>query len=114
LPPGVHINAVGSYTPDAREIPPETVARAAVYVDSRAATWAEAGDLIQPLTAGLISRDHIRGELGDVVLGRAAGRVNSDQITLFKSVGIAVQDAVAARVALENASRLKLGTVVPW
>ncbi len=65
LSPGVHINAVGSYTPHAREIPVETVARAAVYVDSREAAWSEAGDLIQPLEAVLITRDHVRAELGD-------------------------------------------------
>ena len=114
LPAGTHINAVGSYTPEAREIPPETVARTLVYVDSRAAAWEEAGDLIQPLTAGLISREHVRGEIGEVVLGRAAGRTTREQVTLFKSVGVAVQDAVAARFAIENATRLKLGSTVPW
>ena len=111
---GVHINAVGSYTPQAREVPPETVRRALVVVDSRHAAWEEAGDLIQPLQAGLIGREHIHAELGELVLGRRTGRADDRQITLFKSVGLAVQDAVAARVAMENAARLKLGQEVAW
>lgn len=114
LKPGVHINAVGAYTPQAREVPPETVCRALVVVDSRAAAWEEAGDLIQPLQAGLIGREHIHAELGELVLGRQTGRVDDQQITLFKSVGLAVQDAVAARVALENAAAQKLGQEVAW
>lgn len=114
LAPGVHINAVGSYTPQAREIPGETVARAAVYVDSRDAAWSEAGDLIQPLEAGLITRDHVRAELGELVSRPELGRSSDAQITFFKSVGIAVQDAMAAQCALRNAARLKLGTTVPW
>ena len=114
LSPGVHINAVGSYTPQAREIPGETVARAAVYVDSREAAWSEAGDLIQPWEAGLITRDHVRAELGELISRPELGRTSDDQITFFKSVGIAVQDAMAAQCALRNAAKLGLGTTVPW
>ena len=111
---GTHINAVGSYTPQAREIPPETVVRARVVVDSRQAAWDEAGDLIQPLNAGLIIRDHIHAELGEIVLGQKDGRTDDRQITFFKSVGLAVQDAVAARFALDAARRLGLGQRVSW
>jgi ornithine cyclodeaminase len=114
LPAGIHINAVGSYTRDAREIPPETVQRALVVVDSREAAWQEAGDLIQPLEAGLIDRGHIHADLGELVLGKKPGRTDERQITFFKSVGLAVQDAVAAQHALENARRLKLGREVEW
>lgn len=114
LKPGVHINAVGSYTPQAREVPAETVRRALIVVDSRHAAWEEAGDLIQPLQAGFIGREHIHAELGELVLGRKTGRTDDRQITFFKSVGLAVQDAVAARFALENAGRLKLGQEVAW
>ncbi|MGE0608164.1 MAG: ornithine cyclodeaminase family protein [Pirellulales bacterium] len=114
LAPGAHINAVGSFTPQVREVPPETVCRAAVFVDSRAAAWEEAGDLIQPLEAGLIGRGHIRAELGELVLGRQPGRASADEITFFKSVGIAVQDAAAARVALKNAVQGGLGHQVDW
>jgi ornithine cyclodeaminase len=111
---GTHINAVGSYTAQAREIPAETVVRARVVVDCRQAAWTEAGDLIQPLNAGLISRDHIYAELGEMVLGQKPGRTDDRQITLFKSVGLAVQDAVAARFALDAARRLGLGLQVDW
>lgn len=111
---GTHINAVGSYTPDKREIPAATVRRSFVVVDSRHAAWEEAGDLIQPLQDGLIDRDHVRAELGEIVLGTRLGRTDARQITFFKSVGLAVQDALAAQVALANARERGLGTSVAW
>ena len=114
LKAGVHINAVGSYTPQAREVPPETVCRALVVVDSRHAAWEEAGDLIQPRDAGLIDEQHIHAELGELVLGTRPGRSRDDEITFFKSVGLAVQDAVAARFALQNAHEQQLGQHVAW
>jgi ornithine cyclodeaminase len=114
LKPGVHINGVGSYTPEMQEIPAETVIRARVVVDSRSAVLAEAGDLIVPLAGGAISSDHVHVELGDVIAGRAPGREDRDQITFFKSVGVAVQDAAAADLALKNALRLGLGQEVDW
>jgi len=114
LPSGAHVNAVGSYQPQAREIPGETVARALVVVDSRAPAWEEAGDLILPLEAGQINRQHVHAELGELVLGQKSGRIDDAQITLFKSVGIAVQDAVAAQAAFAAAQRLNLGTRVAW
>lgn len=114
LKPGTHLNAVGSYKPVNREVPAETVVRALVVVDSRAAAWEEAGDLIQPLEAGLIARHHVHAELGEIVLGEKGGRVNRDQITFFKSVGIAVQDAFAAQVALAKANSSGIGQVVSW
>lgn len=114
LKPGAHLNGVGSYTPDMQEIPPETVQRAVVFVDSRSAALSEAGDLIQPLRSGLIGEAHIQAELGQVVLGRHPGRTDSEQITFFKSVGVAVQDAAAARLALHNARRFGLGQDVQW
>ena len=114
LKPGVHINAVGSYRPDMREIPAATVARALVVVDDRRAAWEEAGDLIQPFEEGLIAGDHVHADLGELVLGRKAGRENSEQTTLFKSVGVAVQDSVAAALTLENAQQLGLGQEIAW
>ncbi len=114
LKPGVHLNAVGSFTPEAAEVPAETVARARVVVDSREAAWLEAGDLIQPLRTGLIGRDHIHAELGELVLGRKTGRVDDVEVTFFKSVGIAVQDAVAGRWAVANAHALKIGKEIDW
>lgn len=112
LKPGVHINGVGSFTPDMQEIPGQTVKRAALFVDSRNAVFKEAGDIIQPITQGLIDEDHIQAELGEIINGIHPGRIATDQITFFKSVGNAVQDAVAARLALENAGKLGLGQVV--
>jgi ornithine cyclodeaminase len=109
---GVHINAIGSYKPEVCEIPSETVARAMVVVDSRAAAWEEAGDLIQPLRAGFIGSDHIHAELGEILLGLRSGRQDEDAVTLFKSVGVAVQDAVAARHAVQAARRFHLGKEV--
>lgn len=114
LKAGVHINAVGSYTPQNREVPAETVRRALVVVDSRHAAWEEAGDLIQARDAGTIDERHIRLELGEIVLGQESGRMDDQQVTLFKSVGLAVQDAVAARVALDNAMRFQIGQTVAW
>ncbi len=112
--PGTHISAIGAYTPEMQEVPANTVARARVFVDSRTATLAEAGDLIQPIRQGLFNEEHIYAELGEVVLGRKKGRQSAEEITFFKSVGIAVQDALAAQLALKNAERMGLGQQVMW
>lgn len=112
--PGTHISAVGSYTPDMQEVPAETLLRARVFVDSRSASLEEAGDLIQPMQAGLFEESHICGELGEVILGQIMGRQSQDEITYFKSVGIAVQDAMAAQVALTNARKMNIGTEVDF
>jgi ornithine cyclodeaminase len=109
---GTHINAIGSYKPNMREIPPETVLRSYVVVDQIAAAWEEAGDLILPLSAGLIGIDHIRAELGEIVAGTKPGRPHPDTVTFFKSVGIAIQDLAAASRVLANAAKLGLGTEV--
>ena len=111
---GVHVSAIGSYTPEMQEVPAETVARALVVVDSRSATLAETGDLLQPMQAGLFGAEHIHAELGEVLLGRKTGRQSADQVTYFKSVGVAVQDAMAAQLALQNAQRMGLGTEIPF
>ena len=109
LKPGVHINAVGSYTPEMQEIPSETIQRALVTVDSKDSVLAESGDLIQPIQEGLITADHIHAEIGEIVLNRKPSRQDDDQITYFKSVGVAVQDTLAGHLALENALKLSLG-----
>jgi len=114
LRPGVHINGVGSYTAEMQEIPSETVQRAYVAIDSRSAALIEAGDLIKPLNLGLISEEHVQVEIGDIILGKKPGRSSNEQITFFKSVGVAVQDAVAAQLALENARSTGLGQIVEW
>lgn len=111
---GAHVSAVGSYTPEMQELPAETIQRARVVVDSRAATLAETGDLLKPIQAGLISEAHIYAELGEIVMGRKTGRESGEEITVFKSVGVAVQDAMAAQLALENARKSGLGQEVDF
>lgn len=112
LKPGAHVIGIGSYTPQMQEVDVETVQRSLVVVDARESALAEAGDLIIPLQAGLIGPEHIHAEIGELAAGRKAGRTSAEQITFFKSCGVAVQDAVAARIALRNAERAGLGTVV--
>ncbi len=112
LATGVHINAVGSWRPRTAEIPPDTVCRARVFVDRRVAALEEAGDLVMPLREGRIPAEHVRTELGDLIANRAAGRQTRDEVTLFKSVGLSVQDLFAAARALENARQLGIGTAL--
>jgi len=112
LAPGVHINAIGSYKPSVREIPGETVRRARVVVDHLPSALAEAGDLLIPMSQGLVGRDHVHAELGETLSGRKKGRESQDQVTLFKSVGVAVQDLLAADKVLANAERLNCGTAL--
>ncbi len=96
LQPGTHINGVGSYTSKMREVDSVTIQRARVYVDRMQAAQTEAGDILIPLNNHEITLDHVIGELGQVINGTVAGRISSDDITFFKSVGTAMQDAVTA------------------
>lgn len=112
LKPGAHVNAVGAFTPEMQEVDVTTIKRSLVVVDSREAVLAEAGDLIIPLQQGDIQENHIHAEIGEIVAGLKAGRTTQDQITYFKSVGVAVQDVAAAHIALANAEAHGLGTVV--
>jgi alanine dehydrogenase len=110
---GTHINAVGSYKPDVQEIPAETVRRARVVVDQRESALAETGDLIIPLQQGSMAETDIHAELGEILMGKAVGRTSDNLVTLFKSVGVAIQDLAAATCALARAEARQLGTVVP-
>jgi ornithine cyclodeaminase len=112
LKPGVHVNAIGAYTPEMQEIPARTVARARVVVDSRSASLAEAGDLIIPLKQGLITKASIHGEIGEVAAGQIPGRLSDQEVTLFKSVGLAVQDVAVAQLILRRAGERGLGIEV--
>jgi len=112
LAPGTHINAVGSYKPNVQEIPEETVLRALLVVDHRKSALSETGDLIIPIQKGLMKESDIHAELGEIAAGKATGRTSESQITLFKSVGVAVQDLAAAARALENAKHQGLGQFV--
>ena len=109
LKPGVHINAVGAFTPAMQEIPSATIARSRVIVDLFSHAFAEAGDLINPVNEGLVTVSHYRDELGMLVAGSVDGRTSEEQITFFKSVGNAVQDVVVAKLAYERASAQGIG-----
>jgi len=106
---GVHINGVGSYTPDMQEVPARTVVRSKVVVDSREACLAEAGDLIISIDGGLISHKNIHGEIGEVASGKVPGRESEEETTFFKSVGLAIQDVAVADLVLHHAEELGLG-----
>jgi len=101
---GCHINAIGSFKPDMQELPSAVVVMADLWVDQEAAALSEAGDLLVPLSKGLISPAHIKGELGEVLSGRISGRVDPEAITLFKSLGNAVQDIFAAKFVYDKIS----------
>jgi len=112
LRPGAHINAVGAYTRTLRELDAATVARSRVIVDHRPAAAAEAGDILLAQADGAIGPDHVAGSLGDVLLGTVPGRTAPDEITLFKSVGLAVQDAVVAAEVYAAALAQGMGQTV--
>ncbi len=113
LEPGAHVNACGNYKlENDGEVPVDTVKRALVVVDDLHSALEEAGELVRPIRAGAIPQSHIERTVAEVEAGHKAGRTSRDQITLFKSVGLAVQDMFAAEVCLENARKRGLGTVV--
>jgi len=101
LQPGQHIDLVGGFTPEMREADDDCIRKARVFVDTREGACKEAGDIVQPLNAGILTRDDIAGDLYDLTRGERAGRRFYDQITLFKSVGTALEDLCAAQLAVE-------------
>jgi ornithine cyclodeaminase/alanine dehydrogenase-like protein (mu-crystallin family) len=111
LSPGTHITGVGSYAPHMQEVDEITVQQAKIVVDSLQACLAEAGDLIIPLNKNIIAKTDIHGELGQIVNGEISSRETADEITFFKSVGVAVQDAAAAAEVLRVAEAENLGTI---
>lgn len=109
---GVHVNGIGSFKPDMQEIGADLLLRARVFVDAREAALAEAGDLIIPIEAGIFGEDHIVAEIGEVLAGDAPGRTSADEITCFKSVGTAVQDMAVGLLAVRQAEKRGLGSLV--
>jgi len=109
---GVHINAVGSHRPDLREIDGATLARAKVVVDSREAIMAECGDILLALNEKSVPDDVIHAEIGEVLAGIKSGRESAGEITLYKSVGIAIQDVATANLVYHRALDRKVGTQV--
>jgi ornithine cyclodeaminase/alanine dehydrogenase-like protein (mu-crystallin family) len=109
LSPGAHVNAVGTSTANARELDTAAVVRARLYVDRRESALNEPGDLLVPLREGAIGADHIVGELGEVLVGRVPGRGHADEVTLFKSLGLAIEDLAAASFVCTAAARAGAG-----
>jgi ornithine cyclodeaminase len=112
--PDCHVNAIGASSPATREIAADLVASAALCVDSRTQADAECGEYLLAIRDGAIGPGHIRAELGDVLLGRVPGRTDSGGITLFKSLGLGVEDLAAAEAAVIAATRSGIGTRVEW
>lgn len=109
ISPGAHINAVGSSVPFARELDTAAVVRSRLYVDRRESALNEAGDFLIPKKEGALSDDHIVGEIGELLTGRVRGRQSADEITLFKSLGLAVEDVASARHIYEKAKSAGTG-----
>lgn len=112
LAPGTHVDGVGTFRPATRELDTLTIRKSRVVVDTYEGAWEEAGDLLIPFKAGAITRRHVRAELAELVAGTKRGRTSPQEITLFKSVGFAPEDAVTARLAYDRAVAAGLGTEV--
>jgi ornithine cyclodeaminase/alanine dehydrogenase-like protein (mu-crystallin family) len=111
---GTHINAVGACVPSAREIDSQTMASSKLFVDKRESTLQEAGDYLLALKEGAIGPDHIQAEIGEVLIGAKPGRKSNEEITLFKSLGLAIEDLAAAEYAYRKALEKNLGTRVEF
>lgn len=114
ISPGAHINAVGSSIATARELDGPTVAAASLFVDRRESTVNESGDYLFALREGAISEGHIRAEIGEILTGTAAGRKSPGEITLFKSLGLAIEDLASAAFLYEKARREERGVWVEF
>jgi ornithine cyclodeaminase len=112
IAPGAHLNVVGSSIATAAEIDTDAVVQSRFFVDWRESTRNEAGEYLRALKAGAITEAHILGEIGEVADGRVAGRLSGDDITLYKSLGIAPQDLASAHYLLEQARARGVGQVV--
>jgi ornithine cyclodeaminase len=112
LRPGVHINGVGSSIPSTRELDTATMRDALLFVDRRESTVNEAGDFLIPQREGAFGPEHIRGEIGELLIGTATGRQSDDELTVFKSLGLAVEDLAAAEHILARAEAEGVGTLV--
>jgi ornithine cyclodeaminase/alanine dehydrogenase-like protein (mu-crystallin family) len=114
LEPGAHVNAVGACFPHTRELDSDAVARASLFVDRRESAENEAGDYLIALREGAIAEGHIKAELGDVLAGTAAGRSSDDEITVFESLGLAVEDLAAAEYLERRARETGVGTTLEF
>jgi ornithine cyclodeaminase/alanine dehydrogenase-like protein (mu-crystallin family) len=112
IAPGAHINAIGACVPTARELDSNTMLRSRLYVDRLESALNEAGDFIIAKQEGLIDDNHIQGEIGEVLIGRKKGRTSRDEFTIFKSLGIAVEDLASANFLYEQATSKNVGVAV--
>ena len=112
LAPGAHVNAVGASVKTARELDTAAVQKARLFVDRRESALNESGDFLIPKAERAIGDDHIRGEIGEVLLGKVPGRETRSEITLFKSLGLAVEDLASVHLIYTKAVEQKLGTWV--
>jgi ornithine cyclodeaminase len=112
LKEGAHVNATGSSIPTTRELDTATMVAASLFVDRRESTLNEAGDYLFPMREGAIGPEHVRGELGEILIGAVPGRTSEDELTVFKSLGLAVEDLAAAEHVLRRAEAENAGTVV--
>ena len=110
ISPGAHLNVVGSSFASAREVDSATMAGASLFVDRRESTLNEAGDYLFPAREGLIGPEHIRAELGEILIGERLGRTAPEEITLFKSLGIAIEDLASADYLYRKAQEQKVGS----
>ncbi|MCP4048375.1 MAG: hypothetical protein GY732_20550, partial [Gammaproteobacteria bacterium] len=106
---GVHINSVGSFQPDMQELDPLLIKDAKVYSDQTGPVLAESGDFIKPIKDGIFNKDHIIGEIGQFSLNQIAGRTSEEEITIFKSVGNAIQDYAVGKDVYENSLKAGFG-----
>lgn len=114
LKPGCHVNLVGAHRADHREIDSSGLARSALFVDSRESALREAGDLLIPVAENKVSTEHIRGEIGEVLAGRAPGRSSDRQVTIYKSLGLVAQDLYAATQVFSAARATGTGQTVEF
>ena len=114
LSPGSHLNLVGAAIPTAREVDTEAMVKSKLFVDWRESTLSEAGDFLIPKKEGAINDDHMQAELGEILLGQAVGRTSPEEITLFKSLGLAVEDLASAQYIYQQAVAQGVGTIVEF
>ncbi len=114
IKPGAHINAVGSSVKTSRELDAKTMTACSLFVDRRESTVNESGEYLMAVQEGAIGPDHIRAELGEILIGKAKGRTSRDEVTLFKSLGLAVEDLASAQLLFDKAKRLGSGRWVEF
>ena len=114
LTPGTHVNLVGAAVRTAAEADQQLVCNSRFYIDYRESAMAQAGELLDAIAAGAVDEHHIVGEIGDLLLGRCRGRRSENDITVYKSLGVAAQDLAAGVCAADNAKRHGIGISVDW